>query len=284
MLRAVRAHRLFLIALLASCHPSATVEKTTPVASLQMYRTVALRVKSTAFAAQGSASFLENALLQKLQQTCSFEQVVRGGQGDVVLDLNITNVGRGSSGFVTNSSQAKIDALLVLTDGQSGELLGTARIHGKSSGVIINNSQPETEAADVMAKTIAEMLAKSGCSGPRIAKVEPPPPPPPPAGGSGSNAEPPPVDEAKRAEAEALNDQGKDKLRSADVEGALAAFVQAVRLLPDARYQFNVCLTYEAAEKWSDAVSACKQARSMNPQPKLITKIDERLELLSHHR
>jgi hypothetical protein len=282
MLRAVRASTWSLVALFAACHPSATVERTMPVANLQTYRTVALRVKSTAFASQGQASFLETAVLEKLQQSCSFEQVGRAGgtPADLILDLNITQTGRGGGGLISNSSQAHMDTLLVLTDGQSGELLGTARIHGKSGGMIVNNSSPETEAAQVVAKTAVEMLAKSGCSGPRVAKAEPPPPPPPDAG-SGSAAAP---DESKRAEAEALNDQGKDKLRTADVQGALQAFQGAVALLPDARYQFNICLTLEAGEQWNDAVTACKKARGMNPQPQLLTKIDARLDLLAHRQ
>jgi hypothetical protein len=274
-----------------ACHPSATVEKTMPVANLQSYRSVALRVQSTAFASQGVASFLEAAVLEKLRQQCGFESVGRtGGQAaDVLLDLNITNAGRGG-GVISNSSQARIETLLVLSDGQSGELLGTARIKGKSSGVVVNNRSPENEAVEVVAKTIAEMLAKSGCSGPRVARVEPPPDPNTGSGsgsgsaGSGSEPPPPGVDETHRAEAEALNDQGKNKLRTADIEGALSAFLQAVKLLPDARYQFNVCLTYEAAEKWQQAVSACRQARSMNPQAKLVVKIDERLQLLAAHQ
>src|SRR5262245_41822898 len=249
MLRAVRASTWSLVALFAACHPSATVERTMPVANLQTYRTVALRVKSTAFASQGQASFLESAVVEKLQQSCSFEQVAAGGSpADLILDLNITQTGRGGGGLISNSSQAHMDTLLVLTDGQSGELLGTARIHGKSGGMIVNNSNPETEAAQVDAKTAAEMLAKSGCSRPRVPTAEPPPPPPP-VPGSGSAA----PDESKRAEAEALNDQGKDKLRTADVAGALQAFQGAVALLPDARYQFNICLTLEAGEQWNDA-------------------------------
>lgn len=255
-----------------------------PVANLQSYRTLSLRVKSTAFAAQGQAMILESAVLQKLQQKCGFAQVERAGgaPADVMLDLNITQAGRGGSGFITNSSKATIDTLLVVTDGQSGDLLGTARIHGESGGMIVNDASPESEAVEVVAKTVADVLAKSGCSGPRIAKaaptpVEPPPPPP----GDGSAA---PPDEAKLAQADALNEQGKDKLRSADVQGALASFQQAVALVPDPRYQFNVCLTLEAAEQWDNAIAACKQARTMNPEAKLATKIDNRLDLLQRRK
>jgi hypothetical protein len=292
----VRAYTWVLTALLASCRPSATVERTMPVANLKSYRTVALSVRSTAFASQGLASYLESSVLQKLQRQCGFEQVGRAGgpAADVVLDLNITASGRGGGGLISNNNLATIDTLLVLSDGQSGDLLGTARIRGKSSGMIINNERPEQEAIEVVAKSVTDLLAKSGCTGPRIARAEPPPQTGSAAGsgdgsaagsgtseGSGSAA---PVDDARRAEAEALNEDGKLKLRSADIPGALAAFEKASALVPDARYQYNVCLTLEAQEQWAKAVAACKQARAMNPEPRLVAKIDKRLELLAAHQ
>jgi len=303
-----------------------------PVANLQSYRTVALRVRSTAFASQGHAVSLEAAVLQTLQQKCGFTQVGDAGAtpADVVLDLNITGVGRGGGGFISNPNLAKIDTLLVLTDGQSGDLLGTARIHGKSSGMIVNNAVPETEAIEVVAKTVADLLVKSGCSGPRVARAEEPavpsgPGPGPVAGqgsasagsastlsasagsasagsasagsasagsastlsasaGSASAGSASAPDETHRLEAEALNEQGKEKLRGADLPGALAAFQQANALVPDPRYVFNLCLVYESEEQWGKAVASCRQARAMNPQPKLLTKIDHRLELLQHRQ
>jgi hypothetical protein len=271
--------------MIAGCHPSAVVENTMPVANLQSYRTVALRVHSTAFAAQGQAMFLERAVLDKLHQQCGFEQVGQAGTtpADVTLDLNITNTGRGGSGWITNSSTATIDTLLVLTDGQDGELLGTARIHGQSSGMIVNNAPPENEAIDVVAKSIADLLAKSGCGGPRIARQKPPEPPPPAAGSAAQTTAAPP-DETRRAEAETLNSQGKDKLYGADLPGALTAFQQANALVPDARYEFNVCLTLGVQQQWDNAIAACRQARAMNPPEKLATKIDRRLDLLQRHQ
>lgn len=236
--------------------------------------------------------FLEKATLDKLRQQCGFEQVNAAGGGppaEVVLDLNITSSGRGGGGWVSNSSTAVIETLLVLSDGQSGDLLGTARIKGKSSGMIVNNGPPENEAIDAIATTVAEVLAKSGCRGPRLAKAEPPPNPTPPpgtgsgsasdGGGSGSAA---PVDDKRRADAEALNEQGKEKLRSADIPGALADFQRAVSLVADARYQYNVCLALEAQQQFENAIAACRHARTMNPEPRLIAKIDARLELLAN--
>jgi hypothetical protein len=261
-----------------------------PVANLQSYRTVGLRVKSTAFAAQGLAMYLERAVLQRLQQKCQFDLIGPMGTAptDVVLDLNITHSARGGGGWVSNSNQATIDTLLVLSDGQNGDLLGTARIHGKSSGMIVNNGPPETEAVEVVAKTVADVFAKSGCSGPRIAKTEPPPPDPTPLPdpkpGEGSGSATPSPDDTQRAAAEALNEQGKEKLRGADIAGALTSFQQANALVPDARYQYNICLALEAHEQWDNAIAACRQARTMTQEARLVTKIDNRIALLEKRK
>src|SRR5262249_25742800 len=156
---------------------------------------------------------------------------------------------------------------------------------------MINGQNPDAEAIDAIAKAVVDVLGKSGCAGPRVARVEPAAPPPnpgsaaplPPDPGTGSAA-PPPPDESHRAEAEALNAQGKDKLQNADMQGALVSFQQADSLLPDAKYEFNTCLAFEALEQWDNAMAACRRARGRNPDQRLLTKIDHRLDLLSHHQ
>ncbi|MBL0219820.1 MAG: hypothetical protein IPQ07_38895 [Myxococcales bacterium] len=278
---------LGLVLLIAGCHPSATVEKTMPVASLGSYRTVSVRVHSSAFAAQGQAMYLEAQVLEKVRQKCGFERVDRadGGAADVLIDLNITGTGHGGGGWVSNSSTATVDTLLVLTDGQDGQLLGAAKIRGKSSGMIINNAPPENEATGAVAKSVAELLAKSGCTGPRIAKVVDPvvTPPDTGSGGSGSAAIAPP-DESHRAEAEAKNDLGKEKLYAADYAGALGAFQAAFSLVPDPKYQFSICIVFGVQEQWDTAVAACQKAKSMNPPPALAAKIDRRIEQLQQRK
>ncbi len=267
-----------------------------PVANLQTYRTVALRVRGTTYYTQNMAPYLEAAVTNQLRRGCGFEQIgrVSATPADVVLDLNITFAGRGgTSHWVQNANLATIDTLLVLTDGQSRELLGTARIHGESSGMMIAGaSQPEGEAIDIIAKSVADLLAKSGCTGPRVARTEPPPTPPNPQIDTGSGSAPPPDTGSAtpppasdhRGEAEALNEQGKSKLQAADLAGAVAAFQQANALAPDPRYVFNMCLALEAQEQWDNAIGACRQARGMNPDAKLAERIDHRLDLLQHHK
>lgn len=275
MIALVRAFAWLLVAV-AACKPTASVERTTPVANLQSYRSVALSVRATAFAAQGRAMQLEASLVNQLRAKCGFEAIHRpdGSPVDVMIDLNIINSGRGTS--MLGSSQAYVEALLVLTDGPTGELMGTARIRGQSGGSV-TGSPTDSEAIEVTAQTVANLLAKSGCAGPRIARTEPTQPDRPSDPVQGQ----PPIDESKRPEAEKLNEEGKDKLRSADVNGALANFQAAVALIPDARYQYNVCLAYETLEQLPTAIDACKKARAMTTEQRLIDKIDRRLELIA---
>lgn len=287
MLGGMRALAL-LVPVLFGCKPSATVQSTMPIANLQSYRAIALRVRSSQFATQGLAMTMETAVVNHIRQRCGFESVgPAGSPSDIILDLTITKYAKGGDGWIRNENQVVMDTLMVLSDPTDGELLGTANIHGKSSGAVVNNAPQENEAIAVIAKTVADVMWKSGCSGPRVAKA-PPPPPPPVGGGSGSDAgsgtgsgtgTPPPAgpDEAKRAEAEKLNDAGKEKLFNADTAGALALFTQANQMLPDAKYQFNVCLALGAMERWNDAIGACQQAKAMNPSAKLAAKIDQRL-------
>ena len=265
-----------------------------PIANLQTYRSIALRVRSTVFGAQGLAAFMENAVAARLKQKCGFESIAPAANGaaDVILDLTITKHARGGDGWIRNSNQVVMDTLLVLSDGQDGDLLGTAAIHGKSSGTVVNNAPQENEAIDVIARTVADVLWKSGCGGPRIARAPTPVPDQGSGAGSGSavvgtgsgSAGPATPDESRRAEAEGLNNQGKEKLFAADTGGALALFQQANGVLPDPKYQFNVCLAFGAMERWDEATSACKQARAMNPSEKLAAKIDQRLDGLKQRQ
>lgn len=267
--------------LLVACHPSASVQNVTSVGNLQAVHSVGLRVHSSSFATQGVAMMMENAVAGHLKQQCSFEQIAPAAQApaDLVLDINIVNSGRGTE---WGGSQTTIDTLLVLSDGE-GDPLGTAKIRGRSSGSITGGGGQDSEAIEVIAKTIADMLAKSGCAGPRLAKAAPDPVPD--AGvGSGSAAGPGAPDESKRAEADALNDKGKDRLFNADSQGALGFFQQAEALLPDPKYQFNVCVALGALEQWDAATQACNQAKGMNPPPKLAAKIDQRLQGLAQHQ
>ena len=288
----LRAIALFLV--VVACRPSATVQNTTPIGNLKSYRSLALRVRSTQFATQGLAMTMEAAVINHLRARCGFEAVNPGNAtADVVLDLTITRYNRGGEGWIRNENQVVMDTQLVLSDGADGELLGTANIHGKSSGAVVNNAPQENEAIAIIAKTIGDVLAKSGCMGPRVAKAVTTPPPgqgsndPGAGSGSGSGSgsavvtEPATPDEAKRAQAETLNNQGKEKLFAADNAGALTLFQQANAMLPDAKYQFNVCLALGALERWNDAITACRQARSMNPPEKLAAKIDQRLQGLA---
>ena len=101
---------------------------------------------------------------------------------------------------------------------------------------------------------------------------------------AGSAESSPPDTEAHRAEADKLNEDGKTKFRTADLNGAIALFQQANQLAPDPRYVFNICLAYEALQQWPQATASCQQAKTMSPSPtpELQAKIDHRLDLLAH--
>ncbi|MFT3698585.1 MAG: hypothetical protein QM831_35900 [Kofleriaceae bacterium] len=272
--------KLFWVSILAACHPSASVENTMPIASMQSYRSVALRVHSSAFAAQGQAMQLEQSVLAQLHQKCSFEEYKGGNtnNADLVMDLNIVNAQRGGGGIISNSSTAHLDALLVLSE-PGGDIVGTAKIRGESSGMIINNAAPEGEAIEVVAKTVADIFAKSGCQGPRIAKATPPPPPPP---DPGSKA--PVMDESKRPEADKLNEDGKNRMFNADLRGAVASFQGAVQLIHDPRYIYNLCNAQGALEQWDAAIATCKDGLNSQPNADLAVKLEHKVDLLQHHQ
>jgi hypothetical protein len=287
-----RPHPTWLAVLLlfAACHPSATVERTTPVADLQVYRSAAVRV-AAAPGLEAQVAPLEFALTNYLRQRCSFERILTGpeaqaGQSDLVLDLNVLKAGRGGDGFIKNENMATVDVLLVLSDGINGDLVGSAKIKGKSSQVQVSGDSPEQQALDVVARSVGEMLDKSGCSGPRVARAVETPvdagPGAAPGGDAGPGPEPGPgqVSAEQRAQAEAANDEGKRLFRAADLAGAMAQFADAEKLVPDPRYTFNICLAHEALEEWNDAVTACNRALGMKPSASLTDKINARIAII----
>jgi hypothetical protein len=264
----------------AGCHPSSTIQNTMPIANLNTYSTVGLRVKSAM--TRGYNQYLEAAVAADLRAKCGFSTIGPVGQSrpDVLIDLNIMQLRRGGdSRFIQNPNEAVMDTLVVLTDGQTNELIGTSRVHASSSGMAMGGGSPEQEVISESSKAITDQLAKSGCAGPRVARaVEAPPLPLPPTPGSAA------PDESHRAEADELNKQGTEKLQGADAPGALAAFQQANQLVPDPKYVFNACLALETEEQWDQAIGACKMAKTMNPSAALATKIDHRLDVLAHHQ
>jgi hypothetical protein len=83
--------------------------------------------------------------------------------------------------------------------------------------------------------------------------------------------------------AEALNGQGKERIRQLDLEGAAEFFRQAIDLSPDPRFYFNLCYTLEKSGKLVEAREACDavagtgDARLESKAAQLSSKIDERL-------
>jgi hypothetical protein len=271
----------------AACRPSATVERTTPVASLQIYRSLLVRVGS-AGRGQDQVGALQQMIANQVQQRCAFSNVSfagpgEPGDGELIVDLTIQKAARGGGGLLQNPNLFEMDVLVVLSDAVDGELVGSALVRGKSSGMLIEGeATPEDQAVEVVGNTIGEILGKSGCGGERIARQAPTPTPTP--------TDPTPTDPstdpntAKRAEADAANEAGKDKFRSGDPRGALADFHRAMQLLPDARYAMNVCLAHEALEQWDAADAACRQVLAMTPPEALASKAKQRLDIIGQRR
>ena len=269
---------------LASCRPSATVRGTTPIANLQPYR--GLLVRGTGASESGAGDLtglLEQVASDRIRTRCAFSDVRMGGEeddgsSDLILDLTVQNAYRGGSGLIQNENLATVDVKIVLSDGIDEELIGSADIQGKSSGVVVGNESPEDEAVKAVADRVVQILVKSGCAGKRIARARPAKPRDAvaqPISASGGDA---------AAKAEAENEEGKRLFRSADVKSAKVRFQAAIRLHRDPRYVFNLCLAEEALGAFDAAESACKRALGMKPDKPLADKVKLRLELIAEKR
>ncbi len=267
-----------------ACGPSASVQRTTPVANLQSYQTALVRVSSTPGLSQYTP-VLEFATADALQQRCGFGRVVSPTQvgdlkPDLILDLNIRKSERGGGGFIKNPNLATVNVTMVLSDGIDESLLGSAEIRGKSAAVAIEGNDPENEALIAVAKRVTAILGKSGCEGARVARPAPPKEPEPVVPPEGQ----PELTEEQLAEAEAANDEGKRLFRAAEIASAKAQFEKAISVAKDPRFYFNLCLAHEALTEYDSAVDACKTVLSASPRGRLAEKATQRLEIIADKR
>lgn len=268
---------------LCSCRPSATVQRTTPVANLQPYQGVLVRGTGASARGKGRLVYmLERAAADRIRGRCAFLDVQAASQAearqvDLILDVTVQRSYRGGEGLIQNENLATVDVKLVLSDGIDQELVGSADIQGKSAGIVINDVSPEEEAVGAVADSIADLLVMSGCTGPRVARANRTEDP-----GGEPVAEPVSdqrSDAASRAEAE--NDEGKRLFRGADVEAAKTHFEAAIALHRDPRFVFNLCLAEEALGELDAAVDACRKVIGMKPDKALDEKARLRLELIA---
>lgn len=263
-----------------SCRPSATVRRTTPVANLQSYRSVLLRVDGSP-QARRYADVLEFHATDWMRRACAFTEIGTSrqppvGEPDLIVDLNLQRAFRGGDGLIQNPNLAVVDVTAVLSDGIDDELLGSADIRGKSSAVAVAGVNPEEQAIAAVSEQIAEILVNSGCSGERVARAEPPEPAPTDAGDAGSA-----VDPEVLARAEAENEAGKQLFRAADIAGAKARFEAALALHRDPRYLFNLCLAQEALKDYAAATATCQEVIDLQPEPRLVEKAQMRLDIIA---
>lgn len=291
---------LGLVAVMAlpGCKPSVTVQRTVPLANLQPYTGVVVRATGASHRRRRGRSarlafLLEHTAVDRIRSRCAFSDV-RGGSdappdapADLLLDVTVRRSYRGGGGgLIQNQNQATVEVKLVLSDGVDEELIGAADIFGKSGGIVVNNVPPEEEAVTAVADSIAAMLVRSGCTGPRVARARPPAPRRPPAGGPGDGDVELVADQQSDtiAKAESENEEGKRLFRAADVPGAKMHFQAAIRLHRDARYVFNMCLAEESLGRIDAAVTTCRQVIAMKPEPALAEKARARLAILAQKK
>jgi hypothetical protein len=197
-----------------------------------------------------------------------------------------------SGGLIQIQNVAYADMSLVLTDGVNEELLGSAEILAESAKMQVANTDPYTQALTAAADKLSEVMVKAGCGKPRQERiVEAPPQPPvqPPVGVTDAGV---PVDPTQPtgpsaedlARATQLNDQGKQAFRSGDAATAEARFAEAVKLVQDPRYYFNLCLSRESQKKLDAALQACSEVERAGASQRLVDKARMRIKLIQEKR
>jgi hypothetical protein len=261
-------------ALATACSATATVKRQSPIANLQTHRVVAVRVDAEG-AGRSWTRELEAAVVQKVGGKCKFDSVLPAEQlggtaPDLVVDLNIQRVFRGGDGLIQNPNKVIMDVLIVLSDGAGDELLGSAWIRGESPSVQVSGKIPERQAVGVVADSVAKLLDLSGCA---LARVEPEPEPEPQP-----QPDPPGVDPETIAQAEAANDEGKKLFKAAKIDAAVGKFREAIALVPDPRFHFNLCFSLEALKRYDEALAACDATLKAEPDERLRKKTTDRIQ------
>jgi tetratricopeptide (TPR) repeat protein len=270
-------------AALASCTPSASVKQTTPVANLQSYGVVAVRAAQGSIDHRLSQRLVDDTVLQ-LTGHCHFHRVMPAEhlgnqQPDLIIDLNIRSSTRGGGGLIQNANKAVVEVLVVLSDGISQDLLGTAWFSGESAAVLTGAESPEHQAVGAVARELGQVLTRSGCTGTRVARA-PEPGEGEDEGGGGDAASSGGVDPERLTRAEALNEEGKKQFLAGEMDRALGSFQQAAQVVPDARFQLNICLAYEALKRYDEAIATCELVATQTVNPRVAAKASDRLAIL----
>ncbi len=245
------------------CRPSAQIQRASKIANLQVFEHALVRVRSPNVSTATIGS-LGNQIADKIYGRCAFRSVsypARGALGtDLIVDVNILESGK----------KNQLNISLVLSDGVSDELLGSANIQGVS-GVFRSKA---SQASAAVASEVASLLRYSGCNDPRIARRTQP---------AAQSSELSRISPAQKKDAEEKNGEGKQLFRAGNVEAAKALFIDAVSLSPDPKYQFNLCLAHEGLGEIARAKAACRKTLDMGPPDYLRRKVQLRLEILSEN-
>jgi hypothetical protein len=121
------------------------------------------------------------------------------------------------------------------------------------------------------------------------------PVPGPMPGGAAANSPPPnsrPADPVAAPTADMgvirrandLNAEGRELVRAGEYVAAIDKFHAAVKLHPDPRFFFNMCVAYEQIGKVAEAISSCEQVGRYEPSDRLRQKTDDLLKNLRARR
>lgn len=272
------------MALAGACGPGGSMKTLVPVKQkIGAYSSVMVRA-TAAPANDSEAQQIENIAAYRIRTLCGYPTVLTyrvspTTPAELLVDLRIGSVERVGSGERAAlgglAGQARVALALDLIEVSSGSRVGAVQIEGLSSGGSAFAGTTE-EAIEQTVNRVQRFLADSGCQvhPPGYASAGPSTVSP------GGNVAPPgtqaPAGAGPALQAEGLNQEGKDLYKAKSYAAAAEKFRAAATLVPDARYDLNLCLALKATKDWAGATTACERA-SQSTSPELQAKAKEHL-------
>lgn len=261
------------------CGPSGSLKTVVPVkGKVGAYNSVMVRVTS-APANDSEAQQIENITAYRIRTLCGYPTVLTyrvspQTPAELLVDLRIGSVERVGSALGGLAGQARVALALDLIEVGTGTRVGAAQIEGLSSGGSAFAGTTE-EAIEQTVNRIQRFLADAGCQvhPPGYATATPPT-------GTDGGVTPPgggvPAGAGPALQAEGLNQEGKDLYKAKSYAAAAEKFKAAATLVPDARYDLNLCLALKATKDYDGALAACQRA-AQAPTPEVSTKANEHI-------
>ena len=270
----------------AACGPGGSMKTLVPVKQkIGAYSSVMVRA-TAAPANEAEAQQIENIAAYRIRTLCGYPTVLTyrvspQTPAELLVDLRIGSVERVGSGERAAlgglAGQARVALALDLIEVTSGSRVGAVQIEGLSSGGSAFAGTTE-EAIEQTVNRVQRFLADSGCQvhPPGYAAAGPVTGPDAPGGNVAPPGTQAPAGAGPALQAEGLNQEGKDLYKAKSYAAAAEKFRAAASLVPDARYDLNLCLALKATKDWPGATTACERAAQAS-SPELATKAKEHL-------